>query len=398
MDTKAFAMTKEHKIVLVGLLFMELVAAIDITGITVMTPTLQNYFKIPTAISGWILMAYLIPFSTLVIPIGYLADRFKNPEKIITWSIFIFCASSAFCGLAPNEYTLVTFRVIKGIGAAGMFACEFAIILKYWKEPRRIVEIAITGLALGVLIGPMIGGLFSSATTWRYFFLIGTVLAGAGFLAYCQLNKLRPIQREADQSEFAKCTGAKRTRMLFNALFWGMVLNFVVSISTQGSNLLITLQVQDVLKKTAVFNGFILSVVALAMVITNVTGLGSRLFPKKSVAVTVSGILIAIILVCLPTTNWTGPLAFILYFLFGVGVGVFVSTIELMALSPLPTAVLAQGNGWLLASMQAGYGIGAAVVPILFLKVGVGGSCLILAVIIMIAVVPFLLAQIKAGK
>ncbi|MCX6744556.1 MAG: MFS transporter [Candidatus Parcubacteria bacterium] len=181
-------MKKSEIMVIIGLLVMELLAAIDTTGVTVMVPTLQNYFHIPAGISGWILMAYLLPFSLFLVPMGYLADKIGKPEKVIVWSILTFALASALCGLANNVEMLIACRIIKGIAAAGMFACEFAIILKYWQKPRRIVEIIMIGLAVGVLIGPICGGLFSQPETWRYFFLIGTALALLGFVAYQWIN------------------------------------------------------------------------------------------------------------------------------------------------------------------------------------------------------------------
>ena len=391
-------MQKSKTMVIAGLLVMELLAAIDTTGVTVMVPTLQQYFKIPPQIAGWILMAYLIPFSLFLVPMGYLADKIGKPEKVITWSILTFAICSALCGLAVNEYMLIAFRIIKGIAAAGMFACEFAIILKYWEEPRRIVEIVITGLALGVLIGPIFGGLFSHAQTWRYFFIIGTVLSLAGFIAYQWIKKLEPVVREADQSEFAQCqTFGQKTKILFVLLFWGMLLDFIISVSTQGANLLITLQVQEVIKKSPLYNSAILAVLALGMILANALGIGSKFFKNTKTAVLASGSLFALILILLVlATNWTGISAFICYFLMGLALGIFISTIELMVLNPLPTSMLAQGNGWIVTSMQAGYGLGSFLAPLLFLHLGATKTGLFLSLIVFVVVIPFLLFQKKS--
>ncbi len=388
-------MNKNKAIVLAGLLIMELLAAIDTTGVTVMVPTLQNVFQIPPEIAGWILLAYLIPFSLFLVPLGYLADRLNNPEKVITWSIFTFAISSALCGLAINEYMLIACRIIKGTGAAGMFACEFAIILKYWEEPRRTIEIVITGLALGVLVGPIVGGLFSQPQYWRYFFFVGTVLAIIGFIAYQWLKKMQPVLRLADQSELVQCTTfGFKAKLLTKILFWGMLLDFVVSIATQGTNLLITLEVQETLTKSAMFNGLILSVISLAMILANVLGIGSRLFRKTETAVLASGALIALSLICLATfSNWINITAFVFYFIFGLGLGIFISTIELMVLNPLPTSMLAQGNGWIVTSMQAGYGLGSFIAPLLFLQLKVNITAGVFAGMVLFTIFLFLVAK-----
>ncbi|OGY41594.1 MAG: hypothetical protein A2Y82_01225 [Candidatus Buchananbacteria bacterium RBG_13_36_9] len=387
-------MEKRSKIIVIaGLLIMELLAAIDTTGVTVMVPTLQAYFHIPANIAGWILMAYLLPFSLFLVPMGWLADRIGKPEKILLWSIFSFSISSACCALAVNEYMLIAFRIIKGISSAGMFATEFAIIIKYWRDPRRTVEIVIIGLGIGVLIGPIFGALFSDPNHWRYFFLLGSILALCGFIAYHWLKNLEPVVREADLQDLSgQNTFGSKTRILFKALGWGILLDIVVSTAVQGTNLLVTLHVQEHLAKSPLFNGSILLTISLGMIISNAAGIGSRLFQKTKTAVWASGAAFAgFLLLLAATTNWINPLAFILYLLMGIVLGIFLSTLELMVLNPLPTSMLAQGNGWIISSMQAGYGLGSFLVPILYLQLGITKTSLSLAlmVIIMIAIYLF---------
>ncbi len=387
-------MKKSKTMVIIGLVIMELLASIDTTGVTVMVPTLQAYFKIPPEIAGWILMAYLIPFSVCLVPMGYLADRIGKPEKVIVWGILTFALASGLCGLAVNEYMLIACRIVKGMAAAGMFACEFAIILKYWQEPRRIVEIIMIGLAVGVLIGPICGGLFSSPETWRYFFLIGTVLALIGFIAYQWIKNLEPIKREADTLTVQPQTFSQKAKLLIKIMFWGMILDFIISAATQGANLLITLQVQENLHKTPLYNGMILLVIALGMILANTLGLSSKLFKEIRYAVMASGSAFALMLVLTALlTDWTGILAFGFYFIMGISLGIILATVELMVLTPLPTQQLAQGNGWIVSSMQAGYGLASALIPWLFLRTGITMAACILAGLVYLALGSFFIFQ-----
>lgn len=384
-------MNKSKNIVIAGLLLMELLAAIDTTGVTVMVPTLQAYFKIPPEVAGWILMAYLIPFSIFLVPMGYLADRCNAPEKMITWCILTFAVCSAVCGLAPNEQLLIAFRIIKGIAAAGMFACEFAIILKYWAEPRRTVEIVVIGIAVGVLAGPICGALFAKTNLWRYFFIIGASLAILGFTCFQWIKKLEPVTREADQEENQSQTFKAKAKELLGLLFWGMLLDFIFSLATQGANLLITLQVQETLGKSAMFNGLILLAISLAMVIATGAKVGSLLFPKLDTAVWASGLMIGISIFCLAAfTNWINIPAFACYAALGLALGIIFSTLELMVLTPLPTSLLAQGNGWIVSSMQAGYGAASFLIPLLYLKLGLNVSAYLMAGLVF-AVIPIFL-------
>ncbi|MBI4992309.1 MAG: MFS transporter [Candidatus Harrisonbacteria bacterium] len=345
---------------------MELLAAIDTTGVTVMVPTLQSYFNVSGQAAGWLLMAYLIPFSLSLVPTGYFADKLGKPEKILLWSTLGFGISSLLCSVAPTANSLILFRIMKGISAGGMFATEFAVILKYWEEPRRTVEMAVAGLGLGVIIGPLVGGAFSSAELWRYFFLIGFVLSVGSFAAYLKLNNLVPIPREIDES-----TTENQTSLL-KLIAWGSILEFIVAYGTQGLNLLITLHVQETLNKSPLFNGLILTVIAIGILVTNALGLGSKLFRDIKSAAWGSGIVLAVLMSAISLlTNWVNPTAFVVYLLIGATLGISMSTIELMILQSVPTSRLALANGILIALMQAGYALASGTIPLLYPVLGV---------------------------
>jgi MFS family permease len=368
-------MKKEQLLVLIGLLLMELVTTVDHTGVTVLLPTLRAVYQVAPAFEAWAMLAYLIPFFLLLVPMGYLADRFHCAEKMIVWSILLFGLSALLCGLAPNQILFGLFRATKGIGAAGMYACEFAIILKYWREPRRVVEIVMTGIAAGVLLGPVVGGFFAGPALWRYFFFFSAFLAFSSFFLYQAIRRLTPVPRLADQTDLSGQSIGQKLRLLSRLLAWGLFLNLVISAANQGLLLLITLEVQEHQGRSALFNSAILSVVALSMITANAIGLGSRLFRKLEHAVVAAGLLVAAGLVALSTLNaWTDPLAFILYAVLGLGVGVFYATVELMALDPLPSGLMAQGNGWVVTSMECGYALSSFVIPLLFAALGTAAT------------------------
>jgi len=384
--------SKKAKIfVLIGLVLMELFATVDITGVTVLVPTLQNYFNIPAGIAGWILMAFLIPFALFLIPLGWLTDKTGQPEKIILYSILGFSIFSLLCALAPNEYWLIGFRIGKGICAAGMFTSEFVIIIKYWEDPRRTVEIVIAGIAVGILVGPLVGAVFATAILWRFFFLVGAFLALIAFVSYQSLKKLQPVKREVEQISLKeKIEFWDKARYLAKMLFWGMLLDFTLALTTQGANFLITLHVQEHLGKSALFNGIILAIIALGVLLANVIGIGSRFVKNLKVAAWGSAGAIAITLITLNFTNWVNAPAFINYFVLGIFLGISLSTVELMILKPLPISMLALGNGLVVTSMQSGYGLVSSVIPFLYFNFGTKttyflSSALILVIIIYLA-------------
>jgi MFS family permease len=357
--------------VLIGLVVMELVATVDITGVTVLVPTLQNNFNIPSDIAGWVLMAFLIPFALFLVPLGWLTDKTGQPEKMITLSILGFSFFSILCAIAPNENYLILFRILKGICAAGMFTSEFVIIIKYWEDPRRIVEIVIAGIAVGILIGPLVGAAFATDILWRFFFLIGALLALGAFLTFQNFKNLTPVKRDVDQKFLPeRMNFGNKVRYLTKMLFWGMLLNFALALTTQGTNFLITLHVQEHLGKSPMFNGMLLAIVAAGVLAANAIGIGSRFVKNLKIAAWGSAGAIAITLITLNFTDWVSPAAYINYFVFGIFLGISLSTVELMILKPLPISVLALGNGLVVTSMHTGYGLVSSVIPLLYLNFG----------------------------
>jgi len=382
--------------VLIGLVVMELVATVDITGVTVLVPTLQNNFNIPSDIAGWVLMAFLIPFALFLVPLGWLTDKTGQPEKMITLSILGFSFFSILCAIAPNENYLILFRILKGICAAGMFTSEFVIIIKYWEDPRRIVEIVIAGIAVGILIGPLVGAAFASDILWRFFFLIGALLALGAFVAFQNFKNLTPVKRDVDQKFLPERMNFwNKVRYLTKMLFWGMLLNFALALTTQGTNFLITLHVQEHLGKSPMFNGMLLAIVAAGVLAANAIGIGSRFVKNLKIAAWGSAGAIAITLITLNFTDWVSPAAYINYFVFGIFLGISLSTVELMILKPLPISVLALGNGLVVTSMHTGYGLVSSVIPLLYLRFGTDTTYFLAGTLIFVILIFLIFQKIK---
>ncbi len=373
------------KMVVAGLLILELIAAVDILGVTVLVPTLRSYFNIPLDLAGWILLAYLVPFTLGMIPIGWLADKTGKPERIMVICMFGFAVFSLFCALAPNIYFLILFRILKGICAAGMFTTEFALIIKYWKEPRQTIETVVTGLGVGILIGPAVGGLFAHPAYWRYFFFFGAISATIASCFLMQISALTPVFRKADEDAHSYSEFLNKIKHLAKPLIWGSILNFTMALASQGTNLLVTLHLQETLGKSALYNSAILAVIAAGAVLVNALKLGSRLVKRVDIAAWGSAFLFALGLILLASISWIGLTAWILYFCLGILLGVTLSTIQLMTLKDLPTANLALGNGICVTFMQAGMAL-SALTPILYMRFNTN-SVYALASILLILVI-----------
>jgi MFS family permease len=118
-------------------------------------------------------LAFGVVYSTLSIPIAWLADR-SSRRSIIAWSLGIWSAFTALCGFASSFWHLFAARLGVGFGEAGGVAPSYSIISDYFpKEQRaRALSIYSLGIPLGSGAGLLFGGLIAAHLDWRYAFMI----------------------------------------------------------------------------------------------------------------------------------------------------------------------------------------------------------------------------------
>lgn len=125
-------------------------------------------------------LAFAMVYSTLSIPIAWLADR-SSRRSIIAWSLGIWSAFTAVCGFAHSFWQLFAARIGVGFGEAGGVAPSYSMLSDYFpKEQRaRALSIYSLGIPLGSGAGLLFGGLIAAHLDWRYAFMI---VGSAGLL------------------------------------------------------------------------------------------------------------------------------------------------------------------------------------------------------------------------
>jgi EmrB/QacA subfamily drug resistance transporter len=119
-------------------------------------------------------------------------------KLLYTYGFIVFVVGSALCGLAPTLGSLVGFRVLQAVGAAMLQANSVAIIAL--AMPRQILGRAIgvqgAAQALGLALGPSLGGLFIALGGWRLIFFVNVPVGIAGaILGWLFIPRSRELQR-----------------------------------------------------------------------------------------------------------------------------------------------------------------------------------------------------------
>ncbi len=157
---------------------------LDASIVTVALPTLQHTFDASIGAVTWVGLSYLVVLVATVIAVGRFADMWGR-KLLYVYGFVIFTLASVLCGLAPGLAALCGFRALQAVGAAMLQANSLAIIVLV--VPARALGRAIglqgTAQALGLALGPTIGGLLLAAGGWRLIFFVNVPFGIFGAVA-----------------------------------------------------------------------------------------------------------------------------------------------------------------------------------------------------------------------
>ena len=155
-------------------------AFIDGTVVNVALPFLQTNLKATAIGIQWVVEAYLLFLSALLLVGGSLGDRYGR-RRIFNVGVVIFAVASALCGMAANIEQLIAARAVQGIGGALLVPGSLALISSSFNEKERGKAIGTwSGFsAMTTAIGPVLGGWLVEHWSWRTAFFLNLPLAVA---------------------------------------------------------------------------------------------------------------------------------------------------------------------------------------------------------------------------
>lgn len=166
---------------------------LDASIVTLAYGSLGQEFHASLAAVEWVSLAYLLALVALLVPVGRLSDAYGR-KLFYLYGFVVFTAGSAACGLAPSLGALVVFRVVQAVGAAMMQANSVALVVT--SAPRERMRAALgvqaAAQALGLALGPTVGGALVATFGWRWVFGINVPV---GLLALVAGHYLLPRTR-----------------------------------------------------------------------------------------------------------------------------------------------------------------------------------------------------------
>src|SRR5436309_1558281 len=164
--------------VLVATTLASSMAFIDSTVVNVALPALQTNLNASIVDVQWVIEAYSLLLSALLLVGGSLGDHYGR-RRVFLIGVALFAVASAWCGLAPNTAQLIVARAAQGLGAALLVPGSLAIISSSFPENERGRAIGTwSGFsAITTAIGPVIGSWLIEHISWRAIFFINVPIA-----------------------------------------------------------------------------------------------------------------------------------------------------------------------------------------------------------------------------
>src|SRR3954464_2876665 len=170
-------------------------AFMDGTVVNVALPAIQRSLNASGADVQWVVEAYALFLSALLLVGGVLGDRYGR-KRVYIVGVAVFVAMSVACAAAATPGQLIAARALQGIGAALLVPGSLALLGGGFPENERGRAIgtwsAFSGVAAAV--GPVVGGLLVDHASWRWAFLLNVPI---GALLFATLRRV-PESRGED--------------------------------------------------------------------------------------------------------------------------------------------------------------------------------------------------------
>ncbi|MER9644614.1 MFS transporter [Mesorhizobium sp. M0239] len=177
------ALTRRGIIVLFAACLACLMFGLEISSVPTILPTLEQVLHADFKQLQWVMNAYTIAVTTVLMAVGTIADRYGR-KRVFLVAIAAFGLTSLICGVAESVSTLIVARFLQGLSGGAMLICQLAVLSHEFREGReRAVAWGWWGVIFGIGLGfgPIIGGGIVAVSSWQWVFLVHVPVAALAF-------------------------------------------------------------------------------------------------------------------------------------------------------------------------------------------------------------------------
>ncbi|MET7394222.1 DHA2 family efflux MFS transporter permease subunit [Dactylosporangium sp. NPDC005572] len=169
---------------LAGLTTAVVAIGIDVTILNVALPTIAADVAATTSDLQWIVNAYVLVFAGLLLPSGALADRYGRRRWLLA-GLAVFGAGSLAAAWSGDAAQIIGARAVLGVGAAIIMPTTLASLAELFTGAARAkaVSVLVSGMGVGIPLGPVVGGYLIDHFWWGSIFLINLPIVAIAGLA-----------------------------------------------------------------------------------------------------------------------------------------------------------------------------------------------------------------------
>lgn len=204
-DDRPMLETKHRKLLMLGVVLVSLCQFFDATIANVALPYMRQALGASNESVSWVLTSFIIATAIGTPITGWLSDRVGS-RNLFMYSTLIFLLSSAVCGAATSLTEMIAFRVVQGIAAAFIGPMTMTIMFDISPPSKQAMSMSIFGMMVMVapISGPFLGGFLTEYFNWRWIFYVNLPFGIPALALIWWLLPSRPlVRRKLDLGGFA---------------------------------------------------------------------------------------------------------------------------------------------------------------------------------------------------
>ncbi|MFC4810244.1 MFS transporter [Paenibacillus sp. GCM10023250] len=205
-----------------------LLSALNFSTLIIALPDLLKGLQASLLQAMWVMLSYMVAQTVMVLMAGSLADRFGR-KRIYVGGMLLFTVVSLIAGFAGSAPLLIVLRILQGVGGAMIMANSTAIVADAFpkEELGRALGVNIMVVAVGQIIGPVLGGWLTESFGWEWNFWFNVPFGLVGVVWGLKVLGLKDDKLAAPKSGGLDRGGAAAYVLsitgLLIALTWGPI-------------------------------------------------------------------------------------------------------------------------------------------------------------------------------
>lgn len=172
------------------------------SSVNIAFPAITRAFGLAIPDIQWVVICYVLTYASLLLALGRIGDTIGHGIVYrigLVWS----AVALLLVGYAPSYGMMLFFRCLQGVGAALVLSCGVALVTSLYSEAQRgrALGIYTMMMALGLMLGPLLGGALTAIWDWPAVFWFRVPIAAAALLLLTGLP-VAPARRAADRFDF----------------------------------------------------------------------------------------------------------------------------------------------------------------------------------------------------